>query len=268
MNTQKYRMELAYLGARFSGFQSQVDDNAVQDHVERALRVALRIPKIRIRAASRTDRGVHAERQVATFSHTLGLDLYRLHVQLNGILPLDIRVLSLQVAEPHFSPLSATSKVYRYRVWEGRCYNPMVIPYVWQVPGHLDIACLRAEADSLVGYHDFSAFCNQDSTAKTKERTLLAVAVEKRGSLVNIWLQGDGFLKQMVRILVGTWVETALGKRAPGQGPSLIVAKNRSLAGVTAPAKGLSLVEIFYDTSLSLPAVMAKSDTGFTFALE
>ncbi len=267
MKTQKYRMELAYLGTKFSGFQSQPDGNAVQDHIERAMQTAMRIPKIRIRSASRTDRGVHAERQVASFTHLPGLDLYRLHVQLNGILPLDIRVLSLGVAEPHFSPMAATSKVYRYRVWEGRCYNPMVIPYVWQVQGPIDVDCLRAEAESVVGFHDFSAFCNQDSSAKTKERTLLAVKVEKRGSLINIWVQGDGFLKQMVRILVGTWIEAASGKRPPGQLPALLAEKDRTRAGVTAAAKGLSLVEIFYDAAPSLSTTIQKSDSGFTLAL-
>jgi tRNA pseudouridine38-40 synthase len=267
VKTQKYRIDLAYLGTRFSGFQSQVDGNAVQDHVERALQVAMRIPKIRIRGASRTDRGVHAEWQVATFSHLPGLDLYRLHVQLNGILPLDIRVLSLQVAEAHFSPISAVSKVYRYRVWEGRCYNPMVIPYVWQIQGPIDVDCLRAEANSVVGFHDFSSFCNQDSDAKTKERTLLGVEVERRGSLVNIWVQGDGFLKQMVRILVGTWVEAAIGKRKPGQLPALLAAKDRRLAGVTAAAKGLTLVELFYEETPPLSTTIQKSDAGFTVAL-
>ena len=263
----KYRMKIAYLGTRFSGFQSQVDGNAVQDHVERALQTALRVPKLRIRGASRTDRGVHAEQQVITFSHTPALDLYRLHVQLNGILPLDIRVISLDIPEHHFSPLSAHSKVYRYRVWEGRCYNPMVIPYVWQVPGSIDLACLQAEAEALVGFHDFTSFCNHDSCAKTKTRNLFGVQVEKRGALVNIWVHGDGFLKQMIRILAGTWVETAIGKRPPGQLPAILANQDRALAGVTAPARGLSLVEIFYDEAPPLSTIIPKADAGFTLSL-
>jgi len=265
---QKYQAIVAYIGTQFSGFQSQPDGTAVQDHLERALRTILRVPKIRIRGASRTDRGVHAEKQVITFSAVAGLEPSRLWVQLNGVLPPDIRILSVSLAPADFSPLSASAKVYRYRVWVGRCYNPMVAPFVWQVRGPLDVEVLRQETQAAVGRHNFTSFCSHDSHALTKDRTLLAVEVDGRGPLINIWIQGEGFLKQMIRILVGTWVEAAIGKRAAGEMAWLLGQKNRALAGITAPAKGLSLVDIFYDGFLPpLSQTLHQADSGFSVAV-
>jgi tRNA pseudouridine38-40 synthase len=262
---QLYRLDLRYIGTPFQGWQSQTNGSGIQDHVERALATILRHPT-RVVGASRTDSGVHAEHQVATFRTPIAFDEIRWLKSLNGILPPEIGVTAVQPVVAAFHPIySARGKAYRYRLWQGATRHPMLTPYVWTLHRDLDREAMRRAAASLVGTHDFTSFCALDSSAKTRVRQVLEISISDHGPLVDIWVVGKGFLKQMIRIMVGTLVEIGMGKRAPEDMANIILAQNRDAAGITAPANGLTLIEIFYGDVLTSAAL--KDRMGHSFNL-
>ena len=241
-----YRMDLAYLGTGLFGWQSQAMGRTVQDHLEQALAIFLRHP-VRILGASRTDTGVHAAHQVATFKSAVPYDEQRWLKALEHLLPKTIGVRSILPVPAAFHPMRATGKVYLYRIWRGPTVDPFVRQLVWRLMPDIDLALLRAETSAFVGRHDFSAFCAADSSAKTKTREVYAVECHEHGAELRIWVVGKGFLKQQIRIMVGTLVEVARGKRAPGAVTALLQGGDRTAAGRTAPAEGLTLMRIVYE---------------------
>ncbi len=242
-----YRLDLRYDGAPFQGWQSQPDQSGVQDHLERALKTFLR-HDVRVTGASRTDSGVHAEHQVATFQSEVAFEPRRWLKSLNGLLPDSVGVDNLALVAPEFHPiLSAKAKAYRYRLWVSELRHPFVAPFVWQMPGALDLGAMREEARAFVGAHDYTSFCAVDSSAKTKLRKVIEVDLHADGPLIEIWVVGEGFLKQMVRSMVGTLVGVGAGRHPRGSVARMLAAKDRTAAGQTAPALGLALVKIFYD---------------------
>jgi tRNA pseudouridine38-40 synthase len=244
---QKYRLDLQYIGTPFLGWQSQPQGGTIQDHLEGALTTMLR-HKVRITGAGRTDTGVHAEHQVASFTTTVPYAERSWIKSLHGLLPREIGVTRLSPVDESFHPiLSAQGKAYRYRVWTGVTRNPWVDPCSWQVVPTLDLAAMRSAAQSLVGTYDFTSFCAVDSSAKTRERTVLRVSIESYGPLLEFWVIGRGFLKQMVRTMVGTLVDIGLGKHQPAAIDTMLEARDRRAAGRTAPAQGLTLVRVFYE---------------------
>lgn len=262
---QLYRLDLRYIGTPFQGWQSQTSGSGIQDQVEKALATILRHPT-RVVGASRTDSGVHAEHQVATFRTPVTFDEIRWLKSLNGILPPEIGVTGVQPVEPEFHPIySAQGKAYRYRLWQGASRHPMLTPYVWTLHRDLDRDAMRLAASSLVGTHDFTSFCALDSSAKTRVRHVLEISISDHGPLVDIWVVGKGFLKQMIRIMVGTLVEIGMGKRPPEDMGNILLAKNRDAAGITAPANGLTLIEIFYGDVLTSQTL--KNRMGHSFNL-
>jgi len=244
---QKYRLDLQYIGTPFLGWQTQPQGGSIQDHLEAALTTMLR-HKVRITGAGRTDTGVHAEHQVATFTTPVPCDARAWTKSLHGLLPREIGVTSLRPVDSSFHPiLAAQGKAYRYRVWTGITRNPWVDPYAWQVVPSLDLEAMQAAAQSLVGTYDFTSFCAVDSSAKTRERTVLRVHIARSGPLLEFWVIGRGFLKQMVRTMVGTLVDIGLGKYQSHAIDAMLEARDRRVAGRTAPAQGLTLVRVFYE---------------------
>jgi len=260
-------MDLAYIGSAFQGWQSQPDGNTVQDALERALRTVLR-HELRIMGASRTDTGVHAEHQVATFRSRKPIQCELVLRSLQALVPSTIGVLDLRPWSDDFHPiLSAKSKVYRYRIWLGTPQNPFTRPYVWSIHQTLDIAALEEAARHLLGTHDFRSFCASDASVSTYDRTIFDVRWVKRGPLLEFYILGDGFLKQMVRSLVGTLVNVGLGKQKPGDINRILQAHDRRQAGQTAPAQGLSLLRIFYDVTETIPESLISGGAEFGFSL-
>lgn len=241
-----YRIDLRYVGTNFDGWQSQPNRRGVQDHLEEALATLLRHP-VRVIGASRTDSGVHAEQQVAIFRTPIPYDKDRWLRGLNGLLPESVGVTDVALAAEDFHPVyHAQGKAYRYRLWIGPARHPHLAPYVWRHVGALDVDAMRKAAENFVGTHDFSAFCAADSGAKTRRRTVIECAVYQQGPLVEVWVVGKGFLKQMIRIMVGTLVDVGRGKKPISWVSDVLARGDRMQAGKTAPAQGLSLVEIFY----------------------
>lgn len=229
---------LSYDGTSYFGWQKTKTGPSIQETLEKALYQILRRP-LSVEAASRTDRGVHAKGQVVHFdSKEKGL----LKQQLNGVLPHDIRVSSIEEKAPDFhATLSAKGKEYIYSL----CCSPSQLPmhrlYSWHFPYPLDLEKMRKSALDLVGTRDFSPFAGEKK--ENPFCTLTHLSIEEEENRLKFVLQGDRFLYKMVRTLVGTLVYIGCGK-LPADGISRI--KDRAQAGMTAPAHGLFLSKVFY----------------------
>lgn len=260
-----YRIDLSYVGTPFNGFQSQLSKNAIQDHLEKALGTFLN-HEVRVRGASRTDSGVHAHHQVALFRTKVPYSP-RWLLSLNALTPPEIGIQKLSPVDQLFDPIfDSKGKAYRYRLWQGRCFNPFTQDFVWPIHQEIDLDLLVKEASAFAGLHDFKAFCNKDSDAKTTTRRIFEVVCDQRGPMIDIWITGEGFLKQMVRIMVGTLVAVVQGHLPPGTINKLLTeGLERKLAGMTAPAKGLALVEVFYNEIKPLNNIIQGSESGFCF---
>ncbi len=245
---------VAYDGREFAGWQVQPDHPTVQGVLEVALgRVHGVSPgTVRIVGAGRTDAGVHALGQVASYLPPTPRSPEVLRAALAGLLPETVRVLAVREMPAEFHARgSAAGKVYRYRVVNRELALPFEAPFAWHVRAPLDLAAMRAAAAHLVGRHDFAAFQTAGSPTETTVRTLHRLDVRERpGGVVEVEAVADGFLYRMVRNLVGLLVEVGLGRRPPDDAARVLAARDRSAAGRTAPARGLCLVRVLYPPGL------------------
>jgi tRNA pseudouridine38-40 synthase len=243
-----FRLVLEYDGTDFAGWQSQAQgERTVQDTLAAALAEIATGP-VRVVGAGRTDAGVHAEGQVAAVTLETRLDAATLLRALNAKLPADLAVREASPARDGFDPRrEARSKLYHYAVWNGAEPSPLRRRRSPHVREPLDLPAMRAAAAALVGRHDFASFQAAGSSATSSVRTLTRVVVDgdARGE-IRFELEGDGFLRHMVRNAVGTLLEVGLGRRDPGSLPALLAARDRTRAGPTAPACGLTLVRVDY----------------------
>ncbi len=263
-----YRLDLAYIGTTFLGWQSQVHGNTVQDVIEKALQTALR-EKVRILGASRTDTGVHAEHQVARFKTKQKVDCHRLQRSLEALLPDSLGVYKLRPVSPNFHPIvHAESKLYRYRIWQGSGVSPFARPFVWNIPQKLELAGMRQATQTLIGRHNFKSFCASDGSSKTFERTIFEAQWIEKGQLLEFYILGDGFLKQMIRTVVGTLVEVGTLKRTLSSFEAAMASQSRLEAGQTAPAVGLSLVRIFYEPMEAIPRALLEEKGLLSFNVQ
>ena len=248
MSERNVRITLEYDGTRFHGWQVQPDKRTVQGEVERALEVLLKHP-VRVRVAGRTDAGVHAKAQVCSVFTTSTIELGILLRGLNGVMPRDVAALDVREVDERFEPrFAACGKRYRYRILH-RQARPVLQRYrCWHIHRPLDIEAMAAALEALCGTHDFSSFRAAKCAARSPVKELRVARLSTAKSpYLDITFEGSGFLKQMIRILVGTVVEVGLGRRCADQIPDLLAACDRSLAGRTAPAAGLTMMEVFYD---------------------
>lgn len=259
MAARTIRLTLAYDGTRYVGWQRQAEGASIQGLIEEALE-PIENRRVVVTGAGRTDAGVHALAQVASceLEHPIPPDA--LVRALNSRLPADVRVLSAQQAPPAFhARYSARSKTYRYRLLNGPLEDPLERAYSWHVAERLDVAAMVDAVRRFEGRHDFAAFQASGSSTQTTLRTVLrasaSVAPHRLGGTVptgGVWIifevEGDGFLRHMVRAIVGTVVEVGRGRRSPGHVDGLFEGGERQQAGPTAPAQGLFLVRVSYDT--------------------
>jgi len=248
-----FRLLLEYDGAPFEGWQVQARDAlTVQGSLEAALE-KITGQSVVVTGSGRTDAGVHAEGQVASFALETELAPERLLRAMNGVLPREIAVRELSVAPAEFDARrSARRKLYRYRVWNAGERSPLRAARSHHVPQPLDVRAMREAAVQLVGEHDFGCFRAAGSDVKTSVRTLHRVALEgEAGGELSLEVEGSGFLRYMVRNIAGTLLEVGLGKRASGSLGELIASRDRHLAGPTAPAHGLTLVWVEYEGETS-----------------
>lgn len=240
-----YRLTLAYDGTRYHGWQRLAGARTVQSTVETALTQIFAQP-VEISGSGRTDAGVHARGQVASFAAP-ERDCASVLRQLRALLPPDIGALSLSPAAARFhARLSATQKTYHYRIWNSEV--PDVFERRWRVafPQRLDEEAMHRAAACLIGRHDFGAFSSA-GRKKSTVRTLKELSIVRTGDEICFVLTADGFLYNMVRILVGTLLEVGAGERTAESVAALLDGAPRAQAGKTAPARGLCLMEVRYD---------------------
>ncbi|MFA5249797.1 MAG: tRNA pseudouridine(38-40) synthase TruA [Parachlamydiales bacterium] len=246
----KYKLILAYDGSAYSGWQIQKNKITVQSKVEEALEVLLK-KKTSLIGASRTDAGVHALGQTAHFSTLEELDLERALYSLNGLLPQDIRLKSLEpVQETFHARFWAKKKTYHYFFFLGRHQDPFERFFSTHIYQPLDLQIMQKACLCFLGRHDFSAFANasREDSAKTKPiKNMFKIELkEVRPQTYRLEFEADGFLYKMVRNLTGTLIEAASGKLSLEDLPLILASKDRKKAGFAAPAKGLFLVKVYY----------------------
>lgn len=242
-----YRLTLSYDGSRYNGWQKQGNTkNTIQEKLETLLS-RLTGEEVEVNGSGRTDAGVHAMGQVASFRTAAEQDCDSLLRDMRRYLPEDIGAIALEPAEPRFhARLNATGKTYVYRVWTEECPNVFERKFLYTVTEPLDLAAMRAAAEHLTGTHDFMSFCANKRMKKSTVRTITDLRIDKIGGELRFSVSGDGFLYNMVRILVGTLLEVGMGKRSPDSIPALLDAKDRSQAGYLVPPHGLRLEAVYY----------------------
>ena len=244
------KMTLAYDGSQYSGWQVQNSQSTLQRALEEALS-GITGESIRVVASGRTDSGVHALGQVVGFSTDTQLTAGALKRALNACLPEDIAVLKIESETENFHAIrDARSKRYRYVIHDAGVRDVFVRKYCWQQMRQLDVAAMARAAEALVGTHDFCSFQSvgapRESTVRTVSRLTIARPPGVEQGIVIIEIDADGFLYNMVRAIVGTLVEVGRGAKPENWPGEVLVAKQRSMAGPTAPPHGLFLVSVQY----------------------
>ena len=241
-----FRLLLEYEGSGFEGWQCQAEGSRTVQGCLAAAIERVTGQRVVVTGSGRTDAGVHAEGQLASVALETALPPERLQRALNGVLPRDVAVRTLEVAAADFDALRcAGHKRYRYQIWNGGERSPLRARRFHHVARPLDLEQIRRAAALLVGEHDFSSFRAAGSDVRSSVRTLhrLDVAGEPGGEVL-LEFEGSGFLRYMVRNLVGTLVEVGLGRREAHSMAPLLAARDRNLAGPTAPAHGLTMAGV------------------------
>ena len=241
------RLLLQYEGTRYQGWQRQTSsENTIQGKLEQLLSKMCNEP-IEIMGSGRTDAGVHALGQVANFHTTSAMSTEEMCSFINEYLPQDIAVIQVTEAAPRFhSRLNACGKRYCYRVINSAIPNVFWRRYALEVPQNLDVEAMEKAASYLLGEHDFKAFTSAKKGKKSTVRRIDKIDIGKEGDLLTFIFEGNGFLYHMVRILMGTLLEVGAGKRSPEEMSEILAFGNREKAGALVPAKGLTLMEVFY----------------------
>jgi len=247
------KLTIAYDGTEYFGFQEQRGTGlpTIQEVLENALS-KMAGSYIQIYGAGRTDAGVHARGQVINFDCSKWpVPTERMVLALNGVLPGDIVAVKARDVPPDFhARFSAKGKTYLYRVYNSNVPSPFENRYSHFVPQSLDMEAMQKAASFLVGTHDFKTFQAANSPVKTTVRTIFKSTVWKEGNIINFSFTGDGFLYNMIRIIVGTLLEIGQGKRSPGTMQDIIDARDRTAAGPTVPGCGLFLERVYYEKIL------------------
>lgn len=240
------RLTISYRGERYAGWQRQENALTVQEVVEEAVSKLVGDP-VRVTGASRTDAGVHARGQVAHLDLPRPFPHRALVHGVNRHLPEDVRVMAAGLVDEGFhARKSAVSKEYSYRLSRAEVLSPLDAPFAVQVPARIDPARMESAASLLPGRHDFSAFALAGGSHGQPFRRIFAAGWTEQGPELRFTITGEGFLRGMVRALVGTLIEVGLGRREPEELADLLSGRPRSAAGPTAPAHGLILETVSY----------------------
>ncbi|MBF0517748.1 MAG: tRNA pseudouridine(38-40) synthase TruA [Nitrospirae bacterium] len=250
-------LSIQYDGTNYLGWQRQPNALTIQGVVEEAIE-RITGTATTVAASGRTDSGVHALGQTASFFTESRLTPNIFQKALNALLPYDIRVISAELAAADFHcRFSATRKRYFYVIYNDSPVSPFVYRYVWHVKHALDVEAMQRASETLKGRHDFKSFCAADTDVQSSVREIFAIAIEPlpcisfldtmiTGKFIKLTIDADGFLRHMVRNITGTLVDVGRGKTDASAIQQILNAKDRKKAGVTAPGRGLFLDRVFY----------------------
>ena len=240
------RLDICYDGTRYRGWQRlKGEDNTIQGKIETALSRILGEP-IEISGSGRTDAGVHARGQVANFHCESNMPVSEILAQLRKYLPEDIGIMACKDCSERFhARLNAKEKTYQYRIWNSDLPCVFERRFVTAMPEELDLDAMKAAADYFIGEHDFAAFCGNPKFKKSTVRYIRSLEMERVDEEIRITVTGNGFLHNMVRIIVGTLIEVGRGERKTESIPELFGSK-RAEAGFLVPPQGLCLMEVYY----------------------
>ena len=242
-----FKIIIQYDGTRYKGWQGQNStDQTIQGKIEAVL-TQMAGHAVEITGSGRTDAGVHAKGQVANFHIEEHFREEEILSYLNHYLPDDIAVISIEEVEERFhSRYAAKKKTYRYHIHMGEIPDVFGRKFLYQYEKILNVERMKEAASYLIGTHDFTSFCGNKKMKKSAVRTIYEIAFTLNGADLYIDYRGNGFLQNMVRILTGTLIEVGNGKRRPEEVKEILESKNRECAGYTAPACGLTLMEVRY----------------------
>jgi len=241
------RLLIEYEGTNYQGWQVQPKGSTIQGTIEEKLAL-LTGEAIHLVGSGRTDGGVHAFGQVAHFRTKSKMDVRTFQRALNSLLPPDIAIRKVKEVEEGFhARKQSKSKVYEYRILNRELRSVFYHGYAWHIPRSLDLTEMEKAAEYLLGEHDFSAFRSVGTPTRTPVRRVIRVEwIEGRDGLIRFEIEANGFLKQMVRAIVGTLVEVGKGKMNSEEFRSVLLSRDRAKAGPTAPARGLFLKKVKY----------------------
>ncbi len=246
MKKRNFKLVIGYDGSRYHGWEHKEGRDTVQGRIAKVLAHVSEEP-VHVIGAGRTDAGVHAKGMVANVFLLCDKTVEELKSYVNRYLPEDIVVYEMEEAEERFhARYNATGKTYCYTLYNGEGKPLFDRKYVWNIDEPLALDKMKSVADILVGTHDFAGFCKNPQKRKSTIRTVDKIEVVRNGDYVTLTFHGDGFLHHMVRIMTGTLVAAGLSQTTPEQVRRALEDKNRQLAGVTAPAQGLCLMETDY----------------------
>ncbi|MDI6743510.1 MAG: tRNA pseudouridine(38-40) synthase TruA [Smithella sp.] len=244
---RNFKITVEYDGSAYGGWQRQDNRISIQQVLEEAIE-KITGQKVAVIGSGRTDAGVHALNQVGSFRCATKLPANKIFMGMNSVLPPDIVIKKLEERADDFNALrDAKSKIYIYKILNRRLRPALGRNYSWHVRFPLDIGKMKKAAGYLPGTHDFSCFCATGTDVQSRVRTIMNIEITTGDDgLIEIKVESQGFLKYMVRNIIGTLVDVGRGKREPEEMKSIIESKNRNIAGVTAPACGLFLKEVKY----------------------
>ncbi|PKN13631.1 MAG: tRNA pseudouridine(38-40) synthase TruA [Deltaproteobacteria bacterium HGW-Deltaproteobacteria-4] len=240
------RLTIEYDGTAYVGWQRQAKGRSIQQLLEEALGQIVR-EKVVLHSSGRTDAGVHARAMIAHFRTESPFPLVAFREGVNRFLPDDIAVReAVEETRDFHARFSAGGKWYRYRIFTAPVRSPAFTRTAWHIRQDLDFATMAAAARFFVGRHDFAAFRTTSCDARTTIREIYSLDLQRDGEIITIDVHGSGFLRHMVRIIVGTLVEIGLHKRPAEDIPRLLAREPGLRAGVNAPPQGLCLMEVYY----------------------
>ncbi|WLD93560.1 tRNA pseudouridine(38-40) synthase TruA [Alkalihalobacillus sp. AL-G] len=238
---------ISYDGTGFSGYQVQPKQRTVQGELEKVLRRIHKGEYVKTTASGRTDAGVHAVGQVFHFDTGLSIEPGGWIRALNAQLPSDIRIVSMGNVHSDFhARFDVTEKEYRYRIFNGEHSHVFRRNYTYHIPYALDVEAMKQATSYFVGTHDFTSFCSTKSVVKNRVRTIYKLDLVEDADELVVIVKGNGFLYNMVRIIVGTLLDVGSGRITADILPPMMEAKDRNAAGKTAPAHGLYLWHVSY----------------------
>jgi tRNA pseudouridine38-40 synthase len=240
------KLTIAYDGTHFNGWQKQKKGRTVQGEIEKAL-IQIMKKKVSINGSGRTDAGVHALGQVANFREKFTIPIQKIAIALNSLLSTDIAIKeAVEVDQNFHARYNAVGKKYIYKIYNRSLRDPFHYRYSYFVPYTLDIEKMKNAAQYFIGEHDFRGFMATGSSIENTIRTIYSLVIYPIGSTIIVEVKGNGFLYNMVRIIVGTLVEVGRNKIDSRSLPEIIQSCDRERAGHTAPPQGLYLAEVYY----------------------